>query len=63
MTELLNLPNSGGSFTRDKDGKNLKQVQKPTADHPKGNRAREAEQPNQSPSDKKVVKEIPNGSV
>jgi len=59
MTELLNLPSSGGSFTRDKDGRNLKQVQKPTADHPKGNRAREAEQPNIP----KKVKETSDGAV
>lgn len=60
MTEL---PKSGGSYICDKDGKNLKQVQKPTADHPEGNRARKANEVTQSTSDKKVVKEVSNGAV
>ncbi len=37
----MELPSGGGSFTRNKDGKNLKQVKKPTVDHPEGNRARD----------------------
>lgn len=40
----MKLPGSGGSYTRDKSGKNLTQTQKPTVDHPEGNRAREKDE-------------------
>ncbi len=66
---MTQLPKSGGSYTCDKDGRNLKQVQKPTADHPKGNRARKAEQSTQpaqqiqSTTDSKSLKEKPNAAV
>ncbi len=63
---MTNLPKGGGSYTCDKDGNNLKQVQKPTADHPKGNRARKAEKPaqsTQSTADSKALKENTNGAV
>lgn len=59
------LPNSGGSYTVDSDGE-LMQITAPTADHPAGNRAREAEEVKTAPAaaPKKIIKkEIENGTV
>lgn len=59
------LPSSGGSYIVDSAGE-LTQTTAPTADHPEGNRAREAEEVKTTPAaaPKKIIKkETEDGTV